>query len=32
LEGEEKKYFEEQNKFALKIFPIFKKKFKKEFE
>ncbi|HKL44424.1 MAG TPA: hypothetical protein VJ892_04035 [Candidatus Absconditabacterales bacterium] len=31
LKGEEKDFFEEQNKFALKIFPIFKKKFKKEF-
>jgi len=31
LKWEEKDFFEEQNKFALKIFPIFKRKFKKEF-
>ena len=28
LEWEEKKFFEEQQEFALKIFPVFKKKFK----
>ncbi len=32
LQWEDKKFFEEQNEFALKIFPIFKKKFKAEFE
>lgn len=32
LKWEEKKFFEEQNKFALKIFPLFKKKFKEEFK
>ena len=31
LEWEDKEFFEEQSKFALKIFPIFKKKFKQEF-
>ena len=31
LEWEDKEFFEEQSKFALKIFPIFKKKFKAEF-
>lgn len=31
LEGEDKDFFEEQSQFALKIFPIFKKKFKAEF-
>lgn len=31
LEWEEKDFFEEQSKFALKIFPIFKKKFKEAF-
>lgn len=31
LKGEEKDFFEEQQKFSLKIFPIFKKKFKKSF-
>ena len=32
LKWEEKEFFEEQNKFALKIFPLFKKKFKEEFK
>jgi cell fate regulator YaaT (PSP1 superfamily) len=32
LKWEEKDFFEEQNKFALKIFPLFKKKFKEEFK
>lgn len=32
LTWEEKNFFEEQNKFALKIFPLFKKRFKKEFK
>lgn len=31
LEWEDKEFFEEQSKFALKIFPIFKKKFKEAF-
>ena len=31
LEWEEKDFFDEQSKFALKIFPIFKKKFKEAF-
>lgn len=31
LQWEEKKFFKEQNKFALKIFPIFKKEFKAAF-
>jgi len=32
LKWEEMEFFEEQNKFALKIFPLFKKKFKQEFK
>ena len=32
LKWEEKDFFEEQSKFALKIFPLFKKKFKEEFK
>ncbi|HPC34114.1 MAG TPA: hypothetical protein PLP73_00485 [Candidatus Absconditabacterales bacterium] len=32
LKGEELDFFEEQSKFALKIFPLFKKKFKAEFK
>jgi len=32
LQWEEKEFFEEQNQFALKIFPLFKKKFKQEFK
>jgi hypothetical protein len=32
LEAEEKKYFEEQQKFALEIFPIFKQSFKENFK
>jgi hypothetical protein len=28
LSGEDEKFFKEQSEFALKIFPIFKKKFK----
>ncbi|MCK9466904.1 MAG: hypothetical protein M0P94_01115 [Candidatus Absconditabacterales bacterium] len=32
LKGEEKDFFEEQSKFALKIFPLFKKRFKAEFK
>ncbi len=32
LKWEESEFFKEQNKFALKIFPIFKKEFKKEFK
>ena len=31
LLGDEKKFFEEQQQFALKIFPVFKKKFKASF-
>lgn len=31
LEWEDKEYFEEQHKFVLEIFPLFKKKFKKAF-
>jgi len=32
LKWEEKDFFEEQSKFALKIFPLFKKRFKAEFK
>jgi len=32
LQWEEEKFFKEQSEFALKIFPIFKKKFKAEFQ
>lgn len=32
LEGEEKEFFEEQQKFALDIFPLFKELFKKNFK
>lgn len=32
LEGKEKDFFDEQQKLALKIFPVFKKDFKKTFE
>jgi hypothetical protein len=31
LTGSEEKFFKEQSEFALKIFPIFKRKFKKAF-